>query len=166
MFLLLHNAFIYNVGMPTPRTHSDTQLGAELLQLINRLNRWSSLHTDTRLPLARIRLLAWIEDLGAARISDLAHADNCSQPAITMQVRKLERDRLVQRRMDPADARASLISLTPAGRTLLAEVRTARAATIAPLVRTFNKSHGNDLHKALATLSRLLELTRDNTPTD
>ncbi|HEV7851849.1 MAG TPA: MarR family transcriptional regulator, partial [Mycobacterium sp.] len=65
-------------------------LGADLLAAVARLNRLASQRARIPLPSAQGRLLSTIEDQGAARISDLATLDHCSQPTMTMQVRRLE----------------------------------------------------------------------------
>lgn len=135
----------------------DVALGADLLWLIARLNRWSSGNADTRLPLAQARLLAWIQEHHSAGISDLARADNCTQPAMTVQVQRLEAAGLVQRARDPNDARAVMISLTDSGQSLLNEVRQARARAIAPVIARLNDAARRDLQTALAGLSLLLD---------
>ncbi|WP_433993791.1 MarR family transcriptional regulator, partial [Mycolicibacterium porcinum] len=99
--------------MSTPTedaTVSDnTELGADLLAVVARLNRLATQRARLPLPWAQARLLSTIEDQGEARISDLAYLDHCSQPTMTTQVRRLEDAGLVSRTTDPGDARAVLI---------------------------------------------------------
>ena len=96
----------------TPRPATDTALAADLLSVVARINRLATSRVKMKLPYAQARLLSMIEDQGAARISDLAALDHCSQPTMTTQVRRLESAGLVSRIADPADARAVLISIT------------------------------------------------------
>lgn len=152
---------MYNSEMTASSPDNAIALGEELLQLIGRLNRWSSHHADTRLPLQQARLLSWIEERGAARISNLARADNCTQPGMTVQVQRLEADGLVQRNPDPNDARAVLISLTEPGRKLLYEVRRARAQAVAPVIAQLDDSAREQLQGALSSLSHLLKIAAD-----
>lgn len=107
-------------------------VGNDLLRASARLTRWASRHASFELPHAQARLLALVEELGPARVSALAQADNTSQPAMTTALQRLEGDGLVQRVSDPVDARASLLSLTPRGRATLDRVRAARLAAVAP----------------------------------
>lgn len=107
-------------------------VGDDLLRAAARLTRWASRHASFELPHAQARLLALVEELGPARVSALAQADNTSQPAMTTALQRLEGDSLVQRVADPADARASLLSLTPSGRATLDRIRAARLAAVAP----------------------------------
>ena len=90
-------------------------LGADLLAVVARINRLANQRVRMPVPFAQARLLSTIEDQGEARISDLATLDNCSQPTMTTQVRRLEDAGLVTRTADPGDARAVLIRITPAG---------------------------------------------------
>src|SRR5690625_177418 len=153
---------MYNTKMTESSMDNAVTLGEELLGLIGRLNRWSSHHADTRLPLQQARLLSWIEEKGAARISELARADNCTQPAMTIQVKRLEAAGLVQRAHDPDDARAVLISLSAAGRGLLSEVRCARAQAVAPVITRLDDDARQQLRSALDSLSHLLTIAAEN----
>src|ERR1044072_3152699 len=107
-------------------------LGADLLAVVARLNRLATQRVRMPLGYAQARLLSTIEDQGAARISDLAALDHCSQPTMTTQVRRLEAAGLVSRTGDPADARAVLSSITKKGVSALADVRADRGAVIDP----------------------------------
>lgn len=87
-----------------------------------RLTRLATRNANT-LPHAAMRVLGRLDELGQARISELAKADRCSQPTMSNLVQRLEEQGSVRRSADPADSRASLITLTDAG---LAELRDAR----------------------------------------
>lgn len=137
-------------------TVSEPALGAELLSVVARLNRWATHHAALPVSPAQARLLAQIEDLGSARIGELARADQCSQPTMTSQVQRLEELRWVSRVSDPADARAVLISLTPEGGRLLDEVRVSRAAVIAPVIQRLDADQKRRLKETLSMLSEML----------
>jgi DNA-binding MarR family transcriptional regulator len=131
-------------------------LGADLLSVVARLNRWATRHASLAVPPAQARLLAQIEELGSARIGDLARADHCSQPTMTTQVQRLERAGWVQRVGDPVDRRAVLISLTPLGSRLLAELRQARADVVQPVVDRLSAEERLRLADAVDVLNVLL----------
>lgn len=141
----------------------DVALGMELHTLIARLNRWSNRNAHVRLPSTQARLLALIEAHQAAHISELARADNCSQPGMSTQVRRLESQNLARRDPDPADGRAVRISLTEHGRALLDETRRVRAGAVAPVIATLDVNRRAELRGALETLTHLLN-TADDTP--
>src|SRR5215207_3046525 len=107
--------------MPSPTT-TDTGLAADLLSVVARINRLATQRVTMQLPFAQARLLSTIEDQGSTRISDLAALDHCSQPTMTTQVRRLEDAGLVSRAVDPGDARAVLIRITPRGIETLRQV--------------------------------------------
>ena len=122
-------------------------LGADLLAVVARLNRLASQRARIPLPFAQGRLLSTIEDQGASRISDLAALDHCSQPTMTMQVRRLEDAGLVSRTVDPDDARAVLIRITPKGVDTLRQVRVDRGAAIDPYLERLDDADRADARR-------------------
>ena len=132
-------------------------LGADLLAVVARLNRLASQRARIPLPFAQGRLLSTIEDQGAARISDLAALDHCSQPTMTMQVRRLEDAGLVSRTVDPDDARAVLIRITPKGVDMLRQVRVDRGAAIDPYLEQLDAADRQTLDDAVRVMRRLLK---------
>ncbi|MEO3937148.1 MarR family winged helix-turn-helix transcriptional regulator [Dermatophilaceae bacterium Soc4.6] len=131
-------------------------VGAELLSVVARLNRFATQQAGLGLPFAQVRLLALVDERGASRISELAAFDNCAQPTMTAQVQRLESAGLVARVTDPSDARAVLVSTTPAGRERLTAARDARAAAVAPYLATLDPDEHDVLAAAVPILRRLL----------
>jgi DNA-binding MarR family transcriptional regulator len=141
----------------TPHASADTTLSSDLLSVVARINRLANQRVRLALPFAQARLLAVIEDQGAARISDLAALDHCSQPTMTTQVRRLEDAGLVSRITDPADARAVLISITGDGIEALAAVRADRGAVIDPYLSRLDDADRQTLTDAVRVMRTLLE---------
>lgn len=141
----------------TPAAPVTADLGADLLGVVARLNRLATQRTKPPLPWAQARLLSTIESEGEARISDLAALDHCSQPTMTTQVRRLEDAGLVTRTVDPADARAVLIRITPEGVQNLTQVRADRAAVIDPHLARLNDDDREVLAAAVVVIRQLLE---------
>ncbi|BBX62294.1 MarR family transcriptional regulator [Mycobacterium saskatchewanense] len=135
----------------------ETGLGADLLAVVARLNRLATQRIQMPLPAAQARLLATIEVQGEARIGDLAGVDHCSQPTMTTQVRRLEDAGLVTRMVDPGDARAVRIRITPEGKRTLNAVRADRAAAIAPQLAQLEPADREVLTEAVQILRRLLD---------
>ena len=138
-------------------TSARTSLGVDLLGVVARLNRLATQRTQLPLPWAQARLLGTVEDQGPTRISDLAALDHCSQPTMTMQVRRLEDAGLVTRTADPADARAVLIEITPAGKETLRRVRADRAAVIDPYIAALDNDDQQTVAATVRVLRRLLD---------
>jgi DNA-binding MarR family transcriptional regulator len=132
-------------------------LGADLLAVVARLNRYATQRIQMQLPAAQARLLSTIEAHGEARICDLAAMDHCSQPTMTTQVRRLEDAGLVARTADPGDARAVRIRITPEGVRTINRVRADRAAAIEPQLGKLAATDRQTLVDAVAVLRRLLD---------
>lgn len=135
---------------------TDTALSTDLLSVVARLNRLATQRVKMELPYAQARLLSTIEDQGAARISDLAAFDHCSQPTMTTQVRRLEEASLVSRVTDPADARAVLISITAKGREVLSRVRADRSAVVDPYLEVLDPADRQSLTDAVRVMRAIL----------
>jgi DNA-binding MarR family transcriptional regulator len=69
---------------------------------------------DVGLTPAQAQALVRIE--APSRLNELAQQQACDPSTITTMVQRLERDGLLQRTVDPLDARARLVQLTPRGR--------------------------------------------------
>ena len=90
-------------------------------------------------------------------IGALAAADRCSQPTMSAGVQALCERGWADKSPNPADARSSLVTLTPAGRTVLTEARRERAAVVATRLRADPRHDERDLATAVAVLRGLLE---------
>jgi DNA-binding MarR family transcriptional regulator len=147
----------------TATTQPET-LGADLLRVVARLNRWATRHAAFDVPPARARLLGLIDDIGPARIRALAAADHCSQPTMSVQVQHLEADGWVERVSDPKDARASLVSISAAGRRTLDDVRRARVDVVAPFLVDLPEHTLRRLEDAVDAMADLLDVVSDDHP--
>ena len=135
---------------------TETTLASDLLAVVARINRLANQRVRLPLPFAQARLLSTIEAEGRARISDLAALDHCSQPTMTTQVRRLEEAGLVSRTVDPDDARAVLISITPQGIATLAQVRADRGNAIDPFMEELDSTDRDTLAAAVEIMRGLL----------
>ena len=108
------------------------------------------------LSLAAARVLARIKDNGPCRISDLAAQERSSQPTITNHVKRLEAAGLVERTLDPSDARAWLIALSPLGQQRLAEIRSRLGHNIEPMLERLSARERKALRAGLEVMQRLV----------
>ena len=106
--------------------------------------------------LAAARVMARIQDNGPCRISDLAVQERSSQPTITNHVKRLEAAALVERTMDPRDARAWLIDLSPLGRQRLVEIRARLGTNIEPMLETLSARDRKALKAGLEVMQRMV----------
>jgi len=132
--------------------------GAELLDAVGRLNRWVTHHASWPIPPAQARVLSQIDSLGAARVSDLARMEHCTQPTMTTQVHRLQQQGFVTRTPSREDARVNWISLTDQGRQVLTQARNARTAIIESLIAQLDESDRAGLQDAVLSLSQLLAI--------
>ena len=132
------------------------ELGNSVLRSAARLTRWASRNASFDVPMAQTRLLALVEELGPARISALAAADHTSQPTMSTQVQRLEAEGWTVRVPDPADARASLVSLTAEGRAALGRARRARLEALSPACEQLDADAIARLEGGVAALDDLL----------
>ncbi|MBF6064207.1 MarR family transcriptional regulator [Nocardia terpenica] len=72
------------------------------------------------MPFSRIRVLKRLHK-GAMTVSELARAAAMDAPAATVTVNDLEERGLVVREVDPTNRRSKLVSITDAGRAVLAD---------------------------------------------
>jgi DNA-binding MarR family transcriptional regulator len=107
------------------------------------------------LSLTAAATLTTLRRSGPSRLTELAVTEGVSQPSMTALVGRLADQGLVQRRADPADRRAVLIALTPAGADLLDRRREDRAARLAGPLDGLADDDVQAITDALPALARL-----------
>lgn len=98
------------------------RLAVTLVQQSSLLTRLVFVRLDVNVSRSEASLLARLE-ARPQRITALAELDGLAQPTVTLMVKRLEGSGLVVRERPPEDGRVVLVSLTPAGRAALEEVR-------------------------------------------
>jgi len=88
------------------------------------------------------------------RPTELAHELHLTASGVTRALLPLERRHIVERLRDPADARASLARLTPAGRTLLGEALEQAGERAARLLRRLSVGQAKQLTRLLDEIGR------------
>ncbi len=101
--------------------------------------------------------LATIERHGPLTPSELAARERVQRPTVTRIVYRLEEAGLVARAADPGDGRSSLVSITPAGRELLAAARTRKDAFLSERLEALGPEDRATLERAAALLEGMLE---------
>lgn len=90
-------------------------------------------------------MLARVEDLQPARLSDLADAAGVEVSTASRQVARLVEQGYVQRTADPADARAALHELTQKGRDARAKLRATGTAFFQAALGEFSETERDSL---------------------
>ncbi len=132
-----------------------TELDRKLLAAVERLGRaWRAAHqrlaTRHELSLLGVSVLETLSDGRSRRVGDLAAELDIAQPTLSDALVPLGRRRLVHRRNDPADRRATVVTLSDAGEELAHQI----ATELAPLTSGGDPSA---THQRAAALRVLLE---------
>ncbi|MFZ0831916.1 MAG: MarR family transcriptional regulator [Mycobacterium sp.] len=104
----------------------------------------------TGLPFSRIRILRRLAR-APMTVKQIAEASTIDAPAATVAVNDLQARGLVARRADPANRRSKLVSLTKAGREVVAEIE----AVEDPAPEAFSALSDGALKTLLDILARL-----------
>lgn len=104
--------------------------------------------------------LARLADDGPRRLTELAVAEGVSQPAMSTLVARLVDHGLVARQVDPSDARAALLHLTPDGGRLVAQRRADRAQRLDRALAELDPADVGRIADALPALTQLAGVLR------
>ncbi|HKX74769.1 MAG TPA: MarR family transcriptional regulator [Acidimicrobiia bacterium] len=142
-------------------TITSRELSERLRLAVARLQRILRQQAMGGLTLTQLSCLATIGREGPLPLGELAAKENLSPPFITKIVTKLEQDGLVNRAAIAQDRRVSLVSVSPAGRQLLDQVRSRRTMYLNQKLTEFTPEEEATLAAALPLLERL---AGDETP--
>lgn len=95
---------------------------------------------------------------GPQRITALAEFEAVSQPAMTNLVQRLEAQGLVARDVDPHDARATAISITPAGVEILLERHRVQETAVRDTLDLLSPADRAAIVAALPALTHFTEI--------
>ena len=144
----------------TAKTHARgtpdvVDLAARLRLSATRLARRLRQQSDIGLTPSQLSALSSIERHGPITLGDLAECERVAPPSVTKVVTKLEADGLVERKVDPADRRYSLVSVTDRGAGLLDESRKRKSAWLAGRIDDLDPDERARLAAALDVLDVL-----------
>ena len=129
------------------------ELGSDLVVHAARLVR--AVRRELELP-AGTRIISLLDEHGALGITRLADLDRSSQPTMSGAIAQLVDQGWVAKEPNPADARATLVTLTDAGRAELARIRRLHGERVAALVDAHPDLTTEDLATAVAVLRGVL----------
>ncbi len=138
-------------------TSTDQELAGRLRQAIARSARRLRQESGTGLSPTLVAALATVERHGPLTPSELAARERVQRPTVTRILSSLDELGLVARAADPGDRRSSLISVTPAGRELLAAARTRKDAFLSERLDALGAEDRVTLERAAALLEGMLE---------
>jgi DNA-binding MarR family transcriptional regulator len=113
------------------------------------------------LSMARLRVLYQLMERPAIRMGELSACVDVAPRTMTSTVEAMERDGLVQRRPDPHDRRATIVSITDGGRRSYVEGRRQQASAVAGAFAALDAEQRLALEGVLDTLIRASGLGPD-----
>ena len=119
------------------------------------------LPASDRLSFSALSVLHTLSRLGPCRLSDLVRTEQIKQPALTSAVARLERDGLVERRPDPRDGRASMLSLTADGQSVVSRRHADRAERLGSLIGRLPPADRTRLLGIAGVLDQIVQLASE-----
>jgi DNA-binding MarR family transcriptional regulator len=138
-------------------TSADVELASHLRIALARTARRLRQEAGTDLSPSQTSALATIEHHGPLTPSELASRERIQRPSVARLLGRLEESGLVTRTASLDDKRSALIAITPAGRTLLATVRTRKDAFLSERLDALGAEDRATLERAAALLEGMLE---------
>jgi DNA-binding MarR family transcriptional regulator len=119
------------------------------------------LPASDRLSFSALSVLHTLSRAGPCRLSDLVRTEQIKQPALTSAVARLERDGLVERRPDPRDGRASMLSLTADGWSIVSRRHGDRAERLGRLIGRLSPADRTRLLSIAGVLDQIVQLASE-----
>jgi len=104
------------------------------------------------LSMARLRVLYQLTATSAIRMGELSACVDVAPRTMTSTVEAMERDGLVRRRPDPSDRRATIVSITEAGRRSFLEGQRQQASAVADVFEALDPAQREALKDVLDSL--------------
>jgi DNA-binding MarR family transcriptional regulator len=122
---------------------------------LSRLTRWLRRGDTSGLGPGTIGALATVSRSGPIRLGDLAAREDMTPPTLTRVVALLEEQHLVFKGLDPADRRATLVTITPHGQELMDRLVRARMDRLSERVAALDPEQREILARAVPVLEAL-----------
>ena len=135
-----------------PEDEDIHRLETELMAMARRrrgINRDLAKAVDPRLDPTAYPMVALLALYKPKRVSELAADLSLDKSTVSRQIDAVSRLGLVERRPDPADARARLVTLTDSGRAIVSEQLMKRRARLREQLRAWDTSEVTELARLL-----------------
>lgn len=143
-------------SQPDATSADDDAQWLGLLSASSRLVRVTQRRAGHAPGTAQWRVFIYLEQLGPLRPQQIAALENSSLPTASRLLQRLGKEGLVASSADPADGRASLVSLTDAGRNWLDTNRAELVRAIAPLAADLTEEERQVLRRARGLMERII----------
>jgi DNA-binding MarR family transcriptional regulator len=119
------------------------------------------LSSSGRSNFSALSVLHTLSRVGPCRLSDLVRTEQIKKPALTSALAKLERDGLIERRPDPRDGRASMLSLTAEGQSIVSRRQAVRAERLRSLIDRLSPADRTRLLSIAGVLDQIVQLANE-----
>ncbi|MEU3244064.1 MULTISPECIES: MarR family winged helix-turn-helix transcriptional regulator [unclassified Streptomyces] len=141
---------VMDTGTPAP--------AEDLMTAVERLVRYVRRSAVTGgLSTAASSALSRLGREGPQRLTELARAENVSQPNMTQLVTRMERAGLVRRAADHSDGRGVLVEATDEGLDVFRRRRAERAEALRRLIEDLSEPEQRAVRVALPALARVID---------
>jgi len=140
-----------NSGQPVTPEALAGELGTSLERVVTLIRSLNTARVISRTAAGTLAILEY----GPSRLTALAAREGVTQPAMTQLIRRLETAGLVSREPDPKDGRVVQVTITDAGRSMMAVRRAERTERITELLRQLSPEHLATLATAIPALNAL-----------
>lgn len=144
-----------SAGGGAPRRATAARLRVAIGAFVRRVQEAAS---EDDLSSPQLIALSRLDRLGPATTAELARREQITPQAMGATIASLEQHGLVARSSDPADARRSILTLTPAGRTA---IQSGRSALVDRITAALDTSFTPDEIAVLSTATPLIERLTD-----
>lgn len=144
----------------TAQDQTTEELAASLRFSVTRLARLLRQQSDTGLTPTQMAALATVDRCGPLPIGTLADEEQIGAPTATKIVEKLHAAGYLARTPSSEDRRVTLVSTTPAGQTLLSEIRARKNAWLSTRIAELNHQDLIALAGAVSVLDHLTSPAR------
>jgi DNA-binding MarR family transcriptional regulator len=143
--------------IPEPKAEIREELAPRLRLAVTRMARRLRQEGGADIGPSQTAALATIERHGPLSPSEVAERERIKRPTTTRIVSNLEAAGLVERVRDPADGRASILTVTPEGRRLLRRLRARKTAYLATRLDGLPAEDRRTLERAAELMEGMLE---------
>lgn len=131
-------------------------------QLFILFRRSQAIHVSTRsgdfeLDRSIYGILCLLDDEGPLRLGAIAHRFQLDPSTITRQVQAVVRLGLAEKRVDPSDRRASILSLTPVGQETIIQARSHRRRMLQAILQDWTTEQRTEFLAALRRFNSTVE---------
>lgn len=144
-------------GQPHAADADTADLAARVRLAVGRLSRRLARGDGHGFSQGQLSAVVTVEAHGPLTLGELASREGVAPPTVTRLVQGLTEAGLLTRQSDPADRRASLVTVSRQGRELLARLRGERTAQLACRLAALSPEERALLAAALPVLERLSE---------